>query len=336
MRDTTISRDPLLRGVETSLCAVYYPLGFPLEIETNDARVLARAQESFDIFRAPPSSRIPPFDPAATSPFPAMHLRAVCDPRATAAPPWPAHSYRASRDLFTLVSSPENFLIGDLERRQATGFFSPALLEDSDYFCTDFLESFAYMTIQRHWATPIHAACVVRNGVGICLAGNSTSGKSTLGYFCAKAGAALLADNSVWFLNQGENRRLLGNPARVRLRVESRQFFPELNSLPVSQRADGGDFVAVRPGNFATEATPGPIVFLERGGSPALIPIPAEEARRRLFLDRNPRIDEPHVMRECERVIGEAANAGAYTMRYATLEQAWQLLQDIPLERKHS
>jgi len=323
MPNTTVSNDPLLRGLGTPLRRVYYPLGFQLQVETNDARVLAHAAASFGIFRegAPQS--------------PPMHMRVLCDPDATAGPPWPKHSFRASGDLFTVVGGPENFLICDLQRREATGFFSPAMLEDRDYFCTDFLETFAYMTIQRHWATPIHAACVVRDGHGICLAGNSTSGKSTLAYFCAKSGYALLSDNSVWLLNGRENRNLLGNPSRLYLRVQARDLFPELSQLPASRRASGEEFLAIPteqmiPGHLATEAKPGPFVFLDRCEGPASFRrISTDEAHRRLFLDRNPAIDEPHVMRETERVIGEAICTGAYSMRYATLEQALACLDQL-------
>jgi hypothetical protein len=316
-----------LRRLGTPLRAVYHPLGFPLEVETNDPRVLAHAKASFGVFR----EGLPQTPP--------MQMRIICDPGATAQPPWPAHSYRASGDLFTVIGGPENFLTCNLERREATGFFSPALLEDRDYFCTEFLESFVYMTIQRHWATPIHAACVVRGGRGICLAGSSMSGKSTLGYFCAKSGYALLSDNSVWLRNAQENRDLLGNPSRLHLRIQARDLFPELAGLPASRHDNGQEFLAVPiaemlPDQLATEAQPGPFVFLDRCAATAqasLEPLSIEEAQRRLVADRNPNIDEPHVMRETERVIGEAVSAGAYSMHYATLQQALECLNQIPL-----
>jgi hypothetical protein len=266
-----------------------------------------------------------------------MHYRAVCDPGAVAGPPWPAHSYRASGDLFTVVGGPENFAVCDLQRREATGFFSPAMLDDGEYFCTDFLEPFPYMTIQRHWATPVHAACVVRDGHGICLAGSSMSGKSTLAYFCAKSGYGLLSDNSVWLRNAREHRNLLGNPSRLHLRVEARDLFPELSSVPASRHGNGEEFLAVPtekmlPGRLLTEAKSGPFVFLDRREGPAsLLRIPSDEAHRRLFRDRNPAIDEPHVLRLNERVIGEVVSAGAYVMRYATLPQALECLNKIPL-----
>jgi hypothetical protein len=212
------------------------------------------------------------------------------------------------------------------------------MLEDRDYFCTDFLESYVYMTIQRHWATPVHAACVVRNGHGICLAGNSESGKSSLAYFCAKSGYALLSDNSVWLRNAKEHRNLLGNPSRLRLRLQARDLFPELAALPISRYATGEQFLGVPTqrllsGYLVTQAQPGPFVFLDRrhDGPASLRRVSSEEAHRRLFTDRNPAIDEPHVLRVTDRVIGEAVGAGAYSMRYATFQQALDCLNQIPL-----
>jgi hypothetical protein len=333
MPNTTVTKDPLLRRLAAPLRGVWHPLGFPLEIETNDARVLAHADSSFGIFRQVSRERALQHTPIQSK----MRLKVLCDPDAAAGPPWPEHSYRASGDLFTVVSGPLNFLACDLQRREATGFFSPAMLDERDHFCTDFLESFVYMTIQRHWATPIHAACVVRDGRGICLAGNSTSGKSTLAYFCAKSGYALLSDNSVWLRNARENRNLMGNPSRLRMRVQARELFPELGVLPPSRQANGEEFLAVPTeqmlaGRLVTEAKPGPLVFLDRRAGPvALEPMSREEAHSRLFLDRNPAIDEPHVMRETERVIGEAVGAGAYSMRYTNLGQALECLNQIPL-----
>ncbi len=330
MPDTTIINDPLLRLLATPLRMVCYPLGFPLEVETNDARVLAHAAASFGIFgEGAPQS-------------PPLRFRALCDPGATAGPPWPRHSYRGSGDLFTVVSGPENFMVCDLGRREATAYFSAALLDERDYFCTDFLESFVYMTIQRHWATPLHAAGVVRDGLGICLAGNSTAGKSTLAYFCAKSGYQLLSDNGVWLLNAADNPGLLGNPSRLRLRLPARKLFPELGHLPVSHRANDNEFVAVPteqilPGRLATHAEPGPIVFLDRRTAPtltALERVSPEETHRRLFFGRNLAIDEPSVIEASERTIRRAVRSGAYSMCYATLEQALECLNSIPLPER--
>ncbi|GEM_PF-6185091 len=323
-----MNRDPLLRSVETPLHATFHPHGFPLEIETNDSRLLAHAAASFGIF-----------SPSAT-PYPPIRMRIVCDHEATAGPPWPKLAYRASRDTFLMVSGTENFLTCHAERREAAGFFSPSMLDDQVYFCTNFLESFVYMIIQRHWVAPFHAACVVRDGRGFCLAGNSGSGKSTLAYFCAKSGYRMLSDNLVWVLRSRENQKLLGNPSRLRLRVATRELFPELNGLPVSEEGNERFFAIptqeMLHGRLVTEAQLGPIVFLERqsGSGRSKIEagverVSADEAHRRLWVDRNQHIDEPHVMREIEQTIADLVIRGAYNMRYTSLQEALDGLERV-------
>ena len=163
------------------------------------------------------------------------------------------------------------------------------------------------------------------------------SGKSTLAYFCAKSGYALLSDNSVWMRNARQNRNLLGNPSRLHLRVQARDLFPELGHLPASRHGSSEELLAVPTekmlsGHVVTEAKPGPFVFLDRREGPAsVLRIPSDEAHRRLFLDRNPAVDEPHVMQLNKRVIEETVGAGAFVMRYGTLSQALECLNQVPL-----
>ncbi len=330
MPDTTI--DPLLRSLETPLRMRLFPLGFPLDIESNDPRVLDNAQSSFGVFTQSQN----------TAP---LRMRIVCVPGANSTPPWPEHSFRGHRDWFTVVSGPENFLVADLERAEAQAFFSPALIEDRDYFCITFFEASVYMTLQRHWMTPFHAAAVERDGFGICLAGSSGAGKSTLAYACARAGFGLLSDNTVYLVNSDTHPALLGNPSRLTLRAAARALFPELHSMATSHREKGDEILAIRaqtrfPERLVTRAEPGPVIFLqrgelERGGTDAALDeIPADEARDLLFQDRNPYVDEPHVLAESKRVIARTVRNGAYRMRYTTVEQAIECLKQIPLPQR--
>ena len=318
MPNTTV-QDSLLRHAETPLRGVFYPLGFRLEIETNDRRVLDCAEAGYGLF--------PMGDESAP-----LRLRAICVPGVAPG----AHSYRAYRDMFTVVAGPDNFLVCDVERRTATGFFTAALLDDRETFREGFLDAFTCMTLQRHWLTPFHASCVVRDGVGICLAGGSGSGKSTLSYAALKAGYGLLSDNSVSVLNADVERGFRGNPSRLRLRPSACELFPELHGTPIGDQASGKPFLAVQarelfPDQMVTQAELGPIVFLERGdcAAPGVSPVPQSDALQLLFADRNPAVDEPHVMLASERAIARLVQHGTYRMHYSTWQQALSLLQRI-------
>ncbi len=321
--------DPLLRRLEAPLRAVFYPFGFRLEIESNDRRVLECAESSFGIFRRDEFS-VPP-----------LRLRLMRAPDAAACPPWPAPAYRAWGDLFAVVCGPDNFLTADLDRRQAFGFFSPAMLEDREFFRWTFLDCATYTLLGRHHLTPIHAAGVAREGFGICLCGPAGAGKTSLAYCCARAGDALLADDVVHILRSGGAPQLRGNPSRLHFAVSARELFPELQDAPVTIRRDGGEFLALPaeqllPGRVATQAEPGALVFLQRSAEPveaALEPILPSEALK-LLTANLPMVDEERTMAQHYAVLERLARDGAYRLRYSTLEEARRQLDLLPLPER--
>lgn len=297
-----------------------------MDVESNDARVIECVQAAYGLF---PVGR-------DTAP---LHLRVVVSDGPAPGP----QSYRAYRDWFHVVAGAENHLTCDLARREAVGFFTTGLVEDRETFREGFLDAFTYMTLQRHWLTPFHAACVVIDGVGICLAGGSGSGKSTLTYAALKSGLGLLSDNSVHVLNANVGEGFRGNPARLRVRPSASALFPELRDMPAGDVNRGKPFIAVParelfPSQMATRAAAGPIVFLDRGdyAKATFSRVPAAEAFERLFADRNPAIDEPHVMRASRRAIEELTRDGAYRMHYSTWQHALECLHKLPLLQRTS
>lgn len=325
-------RDPLLLSLETPLHAVFYPLGFRLEIETNDRRVLESVESSFHIF----SRNGPP--PAEAPAGASLHMRLVCVPAEASGPPWPAAAYRAWGDLFAVVCGPENFLVADLARRRVMGFFSPAMLEDREFFRWTFPDCATYVLLVRHWLTPVHAACVVRDGQGICLCGPAGAGKTSLAYACARAGYGLLTEDVV-YLHRFENpMSFRGNPTRLHFRVSARELFPELHQVPITMRRERHEYLAVRveqwlPGRVVTQADPGALVFLDRGPTAAasLEPVPASEAQWLLYEDL--RRDEERMMEAHQQMLQRLVQTGAYRLHYLTLDQALEQLDRLPLSK---
>lgn len=317
--------DPLLRALEAPLRAVLHPLGFALEIETNDRRVLECAESSFGIFRRPEHPGAP------------LRVRLLLAPGASATPPWPAAAYRSWRDLFSVVCGPDNFLSADLARGEVMGYFSPAMLDDAEFFRWTFLDCVTYQFLLRHYLTPLHVAGVVREEQGLCLCAPAGMGKSSLAYACLRAGYGLLSDDVVWLLRAERRPQLRGNPSRLHFPVSARELFPELQRLPVSIRRDGQEFLALRTEEsfsrqLVTQAAPGPVVFLERGSnlSPALESVSPEEAHGLLF-DPLPQLEDEPLMMEHSRTIRRLVKEGTYRLRYATLAQALEQLDRIPL-----
>src|SRR5688572_24324822 len=98
---TPWGKDPLLRRLDAPQRDTFHPLGFDLEIETNDERILQCASHSYGVFERLPSAAEP------------MRFRLVRDAASAEAPPWPLASYRAWGDLFTVVCGGGNFVVAD-------------------------------------------------------------------------------------------------------------------------------------------------------------------------------------------------------------------------------
>lgn len=324
---TSWGNDPLLRRLDAPLRDTFHPLGFELEIETNDERILQCACQSYGVFERLPSAAEP------------MRFRLLRDPASAEAPPWPPASYRAWDDLFAVVCGSGNFVVADLDRRTAAGFFSPAMLDDREFFRWTFLDCVTYMVLGRHHVSPVHAACVVKNGVGICLCGPAGAGKTSLAYWLAKSGYALLADDVVYVLRGAGGPQLCGNPARLHFPVSARALFPELGEILAAIRHDGAEFIPLDGRQLpatATRANPGIVVFLQRVqnvGEAALENIAADDAFR-LLSSELPVVDEPRLMEEHWRALRAMAAHGTYRLRYSTFEQARQLLESIPTSER--
>ena len=287
-------------------------------VESNDPRVLDCARSSFGNFPAVRSREKP------------VHLRLLLDPLIDSGPPWPKTWHRGGADLF-LVACAGNIAVADLKKKYVLGFFSPAMLNHTEFFRRTFV-SLAYWTMYRHYFTPVHAACVLRQGRGLCLCGRGRSGKTSLAYYCARRGYAVLAEDLVC-LTRDLKPRLRGNASHFHFAAEARELFPELVQWPLTPGHDGQECLVVSSANlgiktFVGECSPGAVVFLRRGQKPGLQHVPAREAFELLLADIP--LDGPRAMKAHRRAITRLVRCGAYRMGYRTLDEAWELLEQVP------
>src|SRR4051812_12767424 len=93
-------QDPLGYNAHLPLSACYYPLGFPLIIETNNEAILALADSLWSRW------------PARTGIAPARFRIAVeaCDSRVALTASMP----RGQQHLVSIIHAPDNFAVGDL------------------------------------------------------------------------------------------------------------------------------------------------------------------------------------------------------------------------------
>lgn len=218
-------QDALLYDLELPFHRTFYPLGFAVEIMTNDPDVLVAANESFGHRRLRRGSA-------------ALQIRiGISSGGGSKCPPDPTR--REYNHLFSLVADGDNQALLDLKTCTSFVWLKKAALKNRLYFRYNFLEKVVYLLLGASVVTDIRAACISKNGKGILLCGNSGAGKSTLAYACARAGWTYTSDDTCYLINDSDSPRVIGHSHRVRFRPEAKALFPELEDRDVTPCMEG-------------------------------------------------------------------------------------------------
>jgi hypothetical protein len=218
--------DPALARFSMPLHEIYFPLGFPLRIETNCEEVLNCAAASWTGF-------VKLFD------TPPLLLRiGVRDGHSSDCPPTP--TCKIQQHLVSNIADSENFSVVDLSKGFASIWLTKAAVANRSYLRYFFLESAALCLLATSHTTAIHAACVEREGCGILLCGDSGAGKSSLSYACARAGWTYVTDDGAFLVNNRTDRLVVGNCNQARFRPSAIELFSELTGREIIQRAQVG------------------------------------------------------------------------------------------------
>jgi hypothetical protein len=284
-------------------------LGYPLLVESNDARPLRIAAESWGarrcLFKAPPlrlTIHVHKGDPPAAEPI-----------------------YQASADGFSLVCDPANRAEFSIRAHSACLHISSAALDRPEWFRHQLLECLVLTALDTVRFIGLHAACVVRPGLqkrGLLLCGASGSGKSTLAYACARMGWTFVSDDS--HLAQDRSNLVTGNAHEIRLREPARELFPELRMRPSVTAPNGKQCVEVDVKELsASDSAPARhCVFLSRRPGPAAIRRHSEEEAVEYFMGYNSRYDRSGA----ERRLTEFVRGGTWLLEYERLEDAIEVL----------
>lgn len=249
--------DPLLCQFKLPLQRTYYPFGFPVEIATNSADVLSAADRNWRSFRKlfdakPIQLRVGVLETGSEMKLVEPVLR-------------------SSGHLVIKVGTLDDFGVCDMNRGFAFCWISQATARNHPYVHTHYIEGMAMWPLHAHHFTPIHAACISKNGKGLLLCGQSEAGKSSLSYACARNGWTFVTDDLSELVRSWETTTVLGNPHRIRLRESATTLFPELRRIPITLRANGERAIEV----YAAE-------------HPNLITAPSSNVDYILFLNRQP------------------------------------------------
>jgi len=306
------AEEALLCNMELPLRGVFYPLGFAVEIITNEQSVLVAANDSWGSLRPRQINSM-------------MQIRiSVSAGGGSECPPTPVS--RANRYLFSIVADADNQAIFDLKAGFASVWLNQAAIRHSLYLRYYFLEGAAYMLLCSSAATALHAACVSRHGRGILLCGDSGAGKSSLSYACARAGWTYTSDDASYLLHNTDHPRVVGNSHQVRFRPTASMLFPELEGRVLTPRAEGKPSIEVSTSEFpglitASEARVDCIVYLNRGPSEEgeLVPLPAGVAVERI---REGFYPVAEICALHDKAVQALSDVPAYELRYRNFDQA--------------
>jgi hypothetical protein len=206
--------DPVLSEFAFPLRATFYPLGFPLIVETNSADVIQAMSEGWGHF---------------PQEFETGPMRFCLGVAADDKPALPAAvTFRSREHLMSIFADADNFVVCDFNRDFAFGWVTQPVAANYPFLRYHFLSAAVLSMLEQLALAPLHSALIVRNGCGVALLGESFAGKSTLAYACARAGWTFVCDDSAFLVRNHAGRYAIGDPFTIRLRADAGQLFSEL------------------------------------------------------------------------------------------------------------
>jgi len=316
------SWDPLGYTTDLPLRETFYPLGFPLQIETNSQEVLASARLSW------------PGLTARFSDLP-LRIRVIVSGAGKDDGSLPAPSAHAQGHLFTLVAGQDDFAACDVERGFAFAVVRESTARSSRHFRFYYLECLTYILLSWHRLTAIHASCVSDGQSAVLFCGKSGAGKSCLAYACARGGLEFISDDAVYLVRGDANRMVLGKPQWLRLKQSAVALFPELGSLSPTLDVNGEHLIELATSQLSGVTTretaqEARVVLVERQSeatSPLLERIDPDEALR-ILVQELPRW-EARVSSEQVDSVRQMVAGGAHRLIYSDLGPAVETIKRL-------
>lgn len=317
---SSTQHDPIGCDFNLPLKGVFHPLGFPAEIATNSADVLAAAEENWKSFEK-------------VFAVPAVQLRiAMLKDHASQCLPPP--TCRGQRNLVMFVASSHDFAVCDLTTGFASCWLSASTVANGAYLRYHFLDAMALLLIEALYLTPVHAACVAFHGRGLLLCGDSGAGKSSLAFACARRGWTFVSDDANFLVRGGERRVVVGNPYHLHLRESATGLFADLKSHRLAPRINGEIAIELRTANMPEILTSpqSPIdflVFLSRqpSGPPSLRAFSKERASA--CLEQVICYGEQHIRDAQKSSLRDLLCAEVLELRYSDLDSAVGCLEGL-------
>lgn len=230
--------------------------GTTWRISTNAHQILAAAREMFPIAGEEADHT------ALTGEF-------YVDSSLGGKPPWPPPYFRGLDHLVYASYDSHNSMLVDLRGRRVIGLFSSAMAADRHYWKRVLLPVLLGIVSASIGVTPLHCACLVKNGFGLVVSGASGAGKSTLALSLCLKGFSYLSDEWTYFSLVGSRIQAWGLPTAIKLLPDSATYFPALRDLDPSISLNGELAFDVDPvetfgASRSMRCEPRWLVFVER------------------------------------------------------------------------
>lgn len=316
-----------LEAPELTLCERFYPLGFPVELRTNSAAILALACDLWPVFPSRFGGRPIRVD---------VHVIDSDGGDRASEPCPPAPSVRMTMPLIVSIADGDNWSVGNLEQGWTRMVLARTTERHRSYLGYFFLGSAPLCHIASSRATPIHAGCVAFAGCGMLLCGDSGAGKSSLSYACARAGWTYVTDDASYFLHEAEGITVTGNCNQVRFRPSAGELFPEIAGLEMTPRAAGKPSIEMPTAELAwmdcsATASVRYLVFLNRRAAGAQTLAPYRKDVARGFL-RQVLFGTAESLAVQYRALERLLQVEVLELRYSDLEWAVKRLQALAVE----
>ncbi len=202
----------------------------------------------------------------------------------------PTHFRGAAHLVFTRFG--ENVFLFDIARKYASAWLTVTVARDSKVWAQRFAPLMLGVFGCAIGVLAMHGACLVRNGRGYLIAGDSMAGKSTLALALAQNGFQLLSDD--WTFIRADRQGLLavGMHAPIKLLPDAVEHFPELSLYQPEPTANGEVAYELEAASLegvspASLCTPECVFFLERSSAGPAQCTPASASSVRRYIENS-------------------------------------------------
>lgn len=202
-------------------------------------------------------------------------------------PPMPNMQYQVQDYLVYLNLGADNTVVADGQRGFAFVCITPQLLATSPQHVQMLIEAAAQVITSARDFIQLHAACVVKEGVGLLLQAPSGTGKSTLSMACLARGYQLLSEDIAHLKIEPQRVSVWGVTNKLRVLPDTLKLFPQLEinpeQLPVNDQGKLElDIEKFFPGVIVSHVAHTALVFLQRSdATPRLTQLSVEQVRAR-------------------------------------------------------